>query len=181
MPDATRGPVVTEYASVDAFARSFFAHRDVCHAVWPALEDGTAIVLVDDWVECEACGAQYAPARKTRALVGDVAVGLGDRDVDAFLVKDGASLWELYDVACKLDRMQDRERDARFRSTDEDLDEIERVVATLEERLQDRRPMDTAFAQHWIPKQTVERVFVRTDVDESEYRSAYSFKQQGLV
>jgi hypothetical protein len=145
--------VSSRQALVDAWP----AREEVSRDIYEYLHDGGVLVQVPIDIGRDICGAVIGPSnRENYGLIANIEAETGPGG--AILLTDGASVRETHSVARKLKSAEERLIAARFGTVNDDVDELRRVVDTLEERVSGRKQMETSFTKHWVPKSVISLV-----------------------
>lgn len=155
-------PQIHVIGTATQMARVWPARRQACRLLWDAVgtRDDGVLLEVPEHIERDLYGDLYGPEGRSRnGVLASIERDTGEGG--AYLLADGASAREVYDVASKLDRARDRLDDAAWGVSDEDRAELQRVVDRLEQRLEQRQPMESSFGEEWVPRAAVRRVVSR--------------------
>lgn len=150
---------VSTFDNKTEFVRAFHARREAAHAIWDHLTPNRTVVLEvsEHWLT-RLCGGAASTNREHHAIVATLQRDTGPGG--AYLLRNGAAARELYRLIQKRDRMATRLPEAWMKVVDEDPSEIERVVETLNQRLE-QRDVATSFDEEWLPRRAASSTLAR--------------------
>lgn len=170
---------IRRFETERAFASAFPAQEDAARDLWEALSsEDVVIAKTDAYAERDICGMSYGDNRPTGGVIAEYVTDTGEGG--AYLLQQGASIWEVYELIQKQHRMEDRLQRARFGELNEDPDELQRVVDVLQERVEARSDLETSFDEGWLPREATEQLYARRIVRNQQLTDQDSHFQTGL-